>query len=390
MLQLTDNTLLNDKKKKLKDLQEVAQEIDKANNYVSQSLRQIKKKQNEIETLYKQLAIKSDDVSNSYILIKKQNEQATENFNRATANLDSMLRELEEKQNFQLKNINNQYTLMTLELSSKLERLNALVDQSHIQSLEAKISDIDKLHAKIFYDNNHIGNSLHEIDMKYKELFNSSNPNEQDSKIQQIDNFYNKVFGIPELQITSLNQQLNEQLDKFQIVEKEAKNILSLSSDAGLAGGFALKVKEAKSGKRNSLFIFLILLTIIVTLNISLFNINDFTEIKWENLLFKLTLNAPFIWLATVANINLNRYSRLEQEYSHKESLARSFERYRLAIKDLHAISERESAELQLNLMNVCLDAFRINPAESSDKAKADIDILDFIKTQFKSTKKSS
>ena len=47
--------------------------------------------------------------------------------------------------------------------------------------------------------------------------------------------------------------------------------------------------------------------------NIWLFDEADFKNMELYKILFKVTINAPLIWIATIANINLNRFSKLEQ-----------------------------------------------------------------------------
>ena len=91
--------------------------------------------------------------------------------------------------------------------------------------------------------------------------------------------------------------------------------------------------------------------------------------------------------IATVANINLNKYTKLEQEYSHKESLAKSFERYKTEIEKLDRIDSEKSNSLIMNLMELNLEAFKVNPANSIDKIKKDSTLLDIFqkKNAFKS-----
>jgi len=91
-------------------------------------------------------------------------------------------------------------------------------------------------------------------------------------------------------------------------------------------------------------------------------------------------INAPLIWIATIANINLNRFSKLEQEYSHKEALAKSYERYKTEIQELEKLGVTGSEELKLKLLEINLEAFKVNPAEHSDKAKPDFSIWDLVK----------
>jgi len=56
---------------------------------------------------------------------------------------------------------------------------------------------------------------------------------------------------------------------------------------------------------------------------------NELTDILDKENIIKLKnyteqiINMPFIWIAIVSNINLNKYARLEEEYAHKESLAK-------------------------------------------------------------------
>lgn len=101
---------------------------------------------------------------------------------------------------------------------------------------------------------------------------------------------------------------------------------------------------------------------------------------KWDTFLFKLLINAPLIWIATIANINLNRFSRLEQEYSHKEALAKSYERYKTEIQELEQLGVTGSEELKVKLLEINLEAFKVNPAEHSDKAKPNFSIWDLVK----------
>ena len=70
-------------------------------------------------------------------------------------------------------------------------------------------------------------------------------------------------------------------------------------------------------------------------------------------------------------DINLNKYSKLEQEYGHKEALARSFEKYKTEIQTLNSETE-ESIYLQTKLLEINLDAFKKNPADGMELAKSD------------------
>ncbi|MFG4430512.1 hypothetical protein ACF0AX_11705, partial [Acinetobacter baumannii] len=147
-------------------------------------------------------------------------------------------------------------------------------------------------------------------------------------------------------------------------------------------GGFVVKGREAKIGQIASLFIFIIVVLILFFFNLYFFDKKDFVNMKWDSLIFKFLINVPLIWIATIANINLNRFSRLEQEYSHKEALAKSYERYKTEIDELEKLGVSGSEELKLKLLEINLDAFKVNPADHSDKAKPDFSIFDLVKNK--------
>ena len=96
-----------------------------------------------------------------------------------------------------------------------------------------------------------------------------------------------------------------------------------MSSDAGLAGGFNQKVDEVKKNKYVSLAVFVIILIIMGIFNFNTIDFKNLKDIDLISIITRFMINIPFLWIATVANINLNKYTKLEQEYSHKESLAK-------------------------------------------------------------------
>ena len=218
-----------------------------------------------------------------------------------------------------------------------------------------------------------IERKANEINEYYDQFFSGSN--EEDSRIAQIekklkkiDGFHERIYGNEKNKTQSLSDELNARLENLGSVEKKAISVINLSSEAGLAGGFVVKVKEAKKGQLTSLSIFIVAAISIFILNIFIFDISDFKTIDWKSFLFKALINSPLIWIATIANLNLNRFSRLEQEYSHKESLAKSYERYKDEIEQLKSLGADGAEELKIELIQINLDAFRVNPAKSLDK----------------------
>lgn len=218
------------------------------------------------------------------------------------------------------------------------------------------------------------------INEYYDYLFNDSDEDsiskDLNKKIAELNKFHQKIFGNENNKTISLKDDLEKRLTQLKEVEEEARKVINLASDAGLAGGFVEKAKEAKKNKWWSVGFLILSLLIMFFYNRELFNnipdiqnqINN-GSIIW--VILKMTVNAPLLWLAVVANINLNKYSRLEQDYAHKEALAKSYERYKTEISKLS--SEDEQAEnLKQELIRVNLEAFKFNPADNMDRAKSD------------------
>lgn len=277
------------------------------------------------------------------------------------------------------------------------------MDESGVILVEKLSAQIDKIEEKYrdFFDkeNGNGENLFEELDSKFKkisELWNeyfvedddgSTKSNLIDERLKKLDQFYLKVFGDETQDKPSLKKELDDRLDNLKQVETQAKATIDLSSEAGLAGGFVIKRKEANTARLISLGVFISTVIFMFGFNIWLFDETDFKNMELYKLLFKITINAPLIWIATIANINLNRFSKLEQEYSHKEALAKSYERYRTEIEQLEKLGVKGADELKVKLLDTNLDAFKLNPAEHSNQAKPDFSILEFVKSKFEESK---
>ena len=267
---------------------------------------------------------------------------------------------------------------------------------SKVEKIKKEISEISKEYNNLFEDLNDKGENkftelygnIYDLKDYYNDLFEKPDPDSESKKdeidfqLNRIQSFYDKIYGNKEKNIEALKDTLDTRLENLSKVEERAKAVIGLSSEAGLAGGFVAKGREAKIGQITSLIIFIIVVLILFFFNLSFFDKKDFVNMKWDSLIFKFLINVPLIWIATIANINLNRFSRLEQEYSHKEALAKSYERYKTEINELEKLGVSGSEELKLKLLEINLDAFKVNPADHSDKAKPDFSIFDLVKNK--------
>ena len=223
---------------------------------------------------------------------------------------------------------------------------------------------IDEYHRKLF---------ISSLDDEGNEI--PSITSQIDKKKTDLETFHTKIFGDKNAQKISLADALDERLKQLKLVEDEARNVMKMSSTAGLAGGFFEKAKEARHNKWGSLAVFAASLILLAIFNFKHINWENLDSITLQSIAIRVMLNIPLLWLATVANINLNKYSRLEQEYGHKEALAKSYEKYRDEISKLPSldteVDDPAMATLHAELIKLNLEAFKKNPTDDMDKAKA-------------------
>lgn len=228
-----------------------------------------------------------------------------------------------------------------------------------------------------------------EITDKYKKIVTGyTKTNEENEEIEvksffddisekrkDLNGFHKKVFGTGTEEDIGLEKSLDNQLSRFKEIETEAKKIINLSSDAGLAGGFYQRGNKARGNKFISLALFGLSLILLAYFNFDTIKFDELDKITPTSIAIRLLINSPLVWLAIVANINLNKYARLEEEYAHKESLAKSFERYKEQVENL--VDKDASNKLMEQLLETNINAFQKNAADTMVEAKSDMPMKD-------------
>ena len=154
-------------------------------------------------------------------------------------------------------------------------------------SLRRSYKLIDEYHRKLFIssldeDDNEIPSITAQIDKKKVEL----------------ENFHTKIFGDNNAQKVSLSDALDERLKQLKLVENEARNVMNLSSTAGLAGGFFEKAKEAKHNKWGSLFVFAGALILLASFNFNHIDWKNLDSITLQSIAIRVMLNIPLLCLS--------------------------------------------------------------------------------------------
>ena len=340
-----------------------------------------------------------EDACDQTLLVKNRIENCLSSLNAIEQKLES--NEAGVSQYDRIVDLTSEESIEKLENSKFeiLDKYNQLFVETYsgnsiVENLSTKIKEIEEKYVQLFEEKNEDGENIFgaletkisktsEIWEEYfkEDEYGKTKSKLIDSKLKAINQFHLEIFGDGSSENVSLNQELNDRLTNLKDIEKRAKEILDDSSEAGLAGGFVLKRKEANLARLISLIVFGSAIIFMFLFNYNFFEKSDFENLKWSTILYKLTINAPIIWIASIANINLNKFSRLEQDYSHKEALAKSYERYRSEIHQLKTLGVEGAENLNVKLLETNLDAFKVNPANFTNQNQRDnISIIELIK----------
>jgi len=255
-------------------------------------------------------------------------------------------------------------------------------------------SEIESFHARTISDTDSLKVQLEEFEalLSRKQSDFDETHRINSEKSEKLAQFYTKIFGSPTLDGmhdgSGLERELDVRLEQLIIVEAEQKpryeaifhkieGLLPGANSAGLAsayGNLAEKFTGPIKSYTGTFYVSLGLLLLIAFLT-STENIEiwpklsvDFIEVNdWNmalrGLLYKLPFIGPLIWLAMFSSARRSQYERLQQEYSHKEALARSYESYKKELKDIGQGSE----EMLKALISRAIETISFNASTTLD-----------------------
>jgi hypothetical protein len=209
--------------------------------------------------------------------------------------------------------------------------------------------------------------------------------------VDDLDEFHKKIFGSIDSEgktTRGLKQELDtrftqlDKLEKDQLVKYDAlfvkiEKLLPGATSAGLAKAYEVQRRSFSIPiKKNTnlffaavgLMLAIALLTSIQSASLTPLSISfvnpETLEAIAKSMLLKLPIMAPLIWLAVFASIRRSQYERLQQEYAHKEALAKSYDSYK---KQLEALLTTEKESLQKELINKAVEAIAYNASQTLD-----------------------
>jgi len=270
------------------------------------------------------------------------------------------------------------------ELSNKVELIHENIEDLHkelFQGDEENISVEDALSSA----KDSILEDKEEIDVLLSAVT---------KKVDELGKFYTLIFGAESTENegeTGLKKEIDtrvkqldafekEQLNKYESLVEEIEGLIPGATSAGLASAYEKMKRSFDEPLKNMSNLFYVALGLLVigSITFSMKGIGGenwitFVDIgDWDTVLRgivnKIPFYAPVLWLAYYATKRRSEYQRLQQEYAHKEALAKSYNSYKKQIQDLDV----KDLDMQKDLITKAVDAIAYNASETLDGKHGD------------------
>lgn len=212
-------------------------------------------------------------------------------------------------------------------------------------------------------------------------------------EVNELSKFYIKIFGKSNSDGTregGLAGELNARtkaLSDFEIKQnlkylalvKQIEELLPGATSAGLASAYLDMKKSFDTPIKNMSLVFYVSIGLLIAASlllaidsVGLYYINFVKIGEWDAVLKSVVIKTPFyapiLWLAYYASKRRSEYQRLQQEYAHKEALAKSYDNYKKQIEQL----DIEDIEMQKIFIMKAIDAIAYNASATLDGKHGD------------------
>lgn len=294
---------------------------------------------------------------------------------KASKEINSLKNELIDKEN----SIKSKIDLMVQESESKTNEISTFYDKTligsdAIKSTKAIIEDAKK-------------DILRDTEDAKSKLTNVS------KEIDELEKFYIRIFGkaddTAESKISGLKSELDKRvkdLDGLELSQKNKYKALVEQIESLLSGATSVGLTKAYGDEREKFKNPIIIWNIVFIVSLVGMSVMSFVSLKdlatlddlAKQIFHSLPIIAPLIWLAVYASKRRSENQRLEQEYAHKEALAKSYSSYKQQIEEL----QQEDKVLIIKLLESTINTISYNVSEVLDKKHGDnLPIQDLIKS---------
>ena len=268
------------------------------------------------------------------------------------------------------------------------------------QEIENKKSKIDEFYNELLSDDEHTSIKTEIIDAKdeinaakaeakstkkeIEEIFTNSS-----KTLKELKEFYIEIFGEideeTEERIGGLQQEiqkrfkeiddfedkhqalLEEHKKKYEALEKQINSLLPGATSVGLAKTYTNN--RTKFEKQTNFWNWFFIGTMAVIFGFGVYLVVGNVNIDTQHILKYSPLYVSVVWLALFASKRRNESMRLEQEYTHKETLAKSYMSYK---EQIETLAKDEKNELLQKLLESTTATISQNPNHVLDKNNTD------------------
>lgn len=272
-------------------------------------------------------------------------------------------------------------------LKTKMEALHEEVDDWH--------TDVSTYHDELFVGDDEEESLKLQIDTAKNEVLSDVEEIMKtlasvESNVNEFSVFYKKVFGVENEETGELGGGLQQELvdrksdlDEFKKQQQEEckalieqiETLLPGAVSAGLASAYKTLKDEFEWSMNlySKVFYSSLMLLFVVSLVVIIDKIGwfymDFVELNNLTVLstsfvHKLPILGPVLWLAIFSSRRRSEAHRLQQEYAHKEAIAKSYQSFKKQIDSLRDNND----DLAKQLLAIAIKAIGYNASETLDR----------------------
>ena len=321
-------------------------------------------------------------------------------FSKASQSINESIREISGKKNYAVKSAEKAEKIIE-HLEAENDRLfggdgvlSSAEDKA--KSAEEKFQEIRSLHQKIFNDLDGAESVKSQVEQAAFLIYQKAQEaialvSSADHPVKSILEFQSRLMGDPsrpEVEsisgfIENKQKQLldfeGEQKKKINALVEQIEDLIPGATSAGLASAYREMRESFDRPIQIASNIFYLSIAILM-LGSFLFCIHkiywfgiDFVELPdWQasirSFAYKLPFYVPVVWLAYYASKRRSEFQRLQQEYAHKEALAKSYDSFRRQIEDIGTKDDR----LMAMLLEKAIGAIARNASQTLDGKHGD------------------
>lgn len=293
-----------------------------------------------------------------------------------------------------VESLRNRYFEGSLDEPSVQEKINEMVSR-----LEEYYMQISEYHSELLENgSDSIKSKVFETQSEVEEVAASIRAllDESEKQIAFLQSFHKEVVGKKDdnghmvgglkAEITARQKELDDfkskQQQRYEALNSQIEELLPGATSAGLAAAYrAMRKSFAKPIKQYSKLFYISVTVLSLTAFLSTIDsfwtadsvvtFIDVTDYKnfLSNLAHKLPIILPVFWLAIFASKRRSEALRLQQEYSHKEALAKSYQNFKDQVDSLQSEKREELLE---KLLAAAIDAVASNASDTLDRKHGD------------------